>query len=198
VEPDPGIAADSAAAAFESLFAAHHDDLLRYAARRVGVEAAADVVAEVFLVAWRRRGDYSSDDRARLWLFGVAHHVVANEHRSERRRSRLWERARAAAEGADAPDPADAATTAVYVRAVLGTLSSAEQEALRLTEWERLDIGAAAQVAGCSSATFRVRLHRARRHLAARLVDPEPAARPAPRAPRAPRANDMVGKDVPL
>jgi predicted DNA-binding protein (UPF0251 family) len=70
---------------------------------------------------------------------------------------------------------------------VLGTLPWLEREALRLVEWEQLDMGEAAQVAGCSSATFRVRLHRARRHLAARLVDPEP------RLART-TANEMVGR----
>ncbi len=62
--------------AFEALFAANHDDLLRFATRRVGLDAAPDVVADVMLVAWRRRGEHSPVD-ARLWLVGVAHNVIA-------------------------------------------------------------------------------------------------------------------------
>jgi len=42
-----------------------------------------------------------------------------------------------------------------------------DREALALTEWEQLDIATAARVARCSPATFRVRLHRARRRPAA-------------------------------
>jgi RNA polymerase sigma-70 factor, ECF subfamily len=61
------------------------------------------------------------------------------------------------------------------VLAALATLRPDDQEALRLTEWEQLDIAAAAQVMGCSAATFRVRLHRARRRFAGALgQDGEP------------------------
>lgn len=174
---DPARTADAAqSAAFEALVNAHRDDLTRYVARRVGAQSAPDVVAEAFLVAWRRRGEYSAD-AARLWLFGVARHVIANQRRGERRRLGLRHRAESAARlAAEArPDPADTATNAVQVHAALARLPWHEQEALRLTEWEQLDPGEAAQVAGCARATFRVRLHRARRHLAAVLDPPEPA-----------------------
>ena len=39
--------------AVDELFAAHHADLLRYAVRRVGADAAPDVVADVFVVVCR-------------------------------------------------------------------------------------------------------------------------------------------------
>jgi RNA polymerase sigma-70 factor, ECF subfamily len=55
-------------------------------------------------------------------------------------------------------------------------LSESDREILRLVTWEGLDAAAAASVIGCSPATFRVRLHRARRRLAASL---EHASRPA-------------------
>jgi RNA polymerase sigma-70 factor (ECF subfamily) len=121
------------------------------------------------LIAWRRRGEYSSED-ARLWLFGVAHHVVANERRSALRRERLAERARQ--EAATRPAVADSdETDGQRVRALLETLPPAEQEALRLIEWDQLDIDEASRVTGCSRATFRVRLHRARRRFARLLAD---------------------------
>jgi RNA polymerase sigma-70 factor (ECF subfamily) len=59
---------------------------------------------------------------------------------------------------------------------VLHELAPAEREALRLTEWERLTPAEAARVTGCSAATFRVRLHRARRHFAAHLAADETGA----------------------
>lgn len=163
--------------AFESLFRAHYGDLLRFAVRRVGVDAAGDVVADVFAVAWRRR-DIVPAGAERLWLFGVAANVVANEQRSELRRKGLA--TRLAGERltvpADVIDPSDSVSTAIVVRAALNRLTPAEQEALRLTEWDQLDIDEAAQVACCSRSTFRVRLHRARRHLAARLDEQEQAS----------------------
>ena len=67
--------------AFESMFRTHHDDLFRYAVRRVGPDSAPDVVAEVFLIAWRRRAEIPAD-AARLWLFGVASNRVMKEYRS--------------------------------------------------------------------------------------------------------------------
>lgn len=174
---------DSAEArAFEAMFAAHRWDLTRFAARRVGRDAAADVVSEVFLIAWRRRDAYRAED-ARLWLFGVARHVIANSDRAERRRARLDERAElSAADGsAVVPDLADLAAVQAQVRALLAALPWPEQEALRLTEWDQLDHGEAATVAGCSRATFRVRLHRARRHFARLLAASEAEATDQPR-----------------
>ena len=48
-------------------------DLLAYAQRRVPVaEDAADLVAETYLIAWRRIGEVPRGDEARLWLYGVA------------------------------------------------------------------------------------------------------------------------------
>lgn len=47
-----------------------------------------DEVAEVFLVAWRRLEDVPSGEAARPWLYGTAQRVIANQARSEARRSR--------------------------------------------------------------------------------------------------------------
>lgn len=72
--------------AFEAIFRAHHDELLRFAVRRVGEDAAADVVADVFLVAWRRRREVPTD-AVRLWLFGIAVSLIRTERRGQLRRS---------------------------------------------------------------------------------------------------------------
>lgn len=152
-----GVSADD----FTALFAAHYPELLRFAVRRVGADAASDVVADVFLVAWRRRADLPAET-ARAWLYGVAAKVIANQRRGENRRGRLWSRL--------AAQPATGADSAHdRVRTALARLRPAEQEVLRLTEWEQLDATEAAAVLGCSPGAFRVRLHRARRHLAEEL-----------------------------
>lgn len=158
VDPDAG-----AVAWFERMFAATYDDLLRYALRRVGPVAAPDVVAEVFLTAWRRRDDYDRDS-ARLWLFGVARRIVANADRSALRARQLS--TRAARSAADEPDLADAVIAHLRVHDVIAQLPDAEAEALRLVAWDGFDPAEAAAIAGCSPATFRVRLFRARRRAA--------------------------------
>ena len=67
---------------FRDLYTRHFDALLSYALRRVGrPEDAADVVADTFLVAWRRRSSVPAGDEGRLWLYGVARHVLANHRR---------------------------------------------------------------------------------------------------------------------
>ena len=67
--------------------------ILTYALRRVEhPEDAADVVAETFLVAWRRLEEMPIGAGERLWLYAVARRVAANLHRAEGRRTRLAER----------------------------------------------------------------------------------------------------------
>jgi RNA polymerase sigma factor (sigma-70 family) len=166
---------EGAEARFERLYAEHGRPVLAYAVRRASdAQDAADVVAETFLVAWRRLDDVPPAETARLWLYGVARNVLANQQRSERRRQRLGERLRqelpAALEGA----PLTASRTGA-VRAALARLGPEDQEILRLAGWEELSPGEIAMVLGISQVAVRSRLHRARRRLRAALERvPEP------------------------
>jgi RNA polymerase sigma factor (sigma-70 family) len=75
---------------FARLYDEHGRDVMAYALRRAAEpQDAADVVAETFLVAWRRLHDVPAGLDARLWLFGVARRILANHQRGERRRARL-------------------------------------------------------------------------------------------------------------
>jgi RNA polymerase sigma-70 factor (ECF subfamily) len=74
------------------LFAAHNVELTRFAIRRVGEARAGDIVAETFLVAWRRLDDVPADN-ARAWLYATARYVIAHEVRSQRRRDNLADEA---------------------------------------------------------------------------------------------------------
>lgn len=154
---------------FERLYAEHGRAVLAYAVRRAtDVEDAADVVADTFLVAWRRLDDVPAGEAARLWLYGVARNVLANQQRSEHRRQRLGERLRAELPAAleDAPLPASQTGA---VRAALAQLGPEDQEILRLAGWEELSPGEIAIVLGISQIAARSRLHRARRRLRAAL-----------------------------
>jgi RNA polymerase sigma factor (sigma-70 family) len=177
---------DDRDARFTALYERHYGDVLRYAARRAGPEAAAEVAAEAFLTAWRRL-DVVPASQPLPWLYVTARQCLANELRKQERRQRLDTRMRieaGASAQAERAGPAGSATGQLDVLAALGTLSANDQEALRLTEWEELDHAAAAQAAGCSPAAFKVRLHRARRRLARALDEqaaPEAAAQLARR-----------------
>lgn len=155
---------------FDLLFEAHYRDVLRYVLRRVPLASAEDVLAETFLVAWRRSEQIPGDPLP--WLLSVARRVLANQRRSERRRDALLGRLRATWTGeVGAWQPPR--TVAAELARALSLLPDREREALLLLAWEGLDIGQAAVAAGCSTATFRVRLHRARRRVAQALASPE-------------------------
>jgi RNA polymerase sigma factor (sigma-70 family) len=161
-------------AAFEILFRTHVAAVHAYALRRSDPATADDVVADTFLVCWRRFDRVPDDPLP--WLYAVARRCLANRLRAGRR-----ERARAVSESPLALDPtADAyeqRSDARDVLAALAQLPSKEREALQLCAWEGLAPKDAARAAGCSAAAFRVRLHRGRRRLAAALEATPAAAR---------------------
>lgn len=146
---------------FEALYAEHAPAVTRYAQRRADEQTAADVVSDVFVVAWRRFDDVPMD--ALPWLFGCARRVLWHHHRAEQRRGRLLERLKSSAPrvvlSVELPNTALARG--------LASLSERDREALLLTAWEGLTTDQAAKVLGCSPQAFRVRSHRARQ----RLVD---------------------------
>ena len=153
---------------FKALYEQHYPAVLRYAARRVGAEAARDIAAETFTIAWRRLGQVPTGQPL-PWLYATARRCLANELRRRGRRERLDSRMRSeATRGQDLAglEPSEQVADRLAVRAALATLRPKDQETLRLIEWEQLDVAAAAAVMGCSTGTFRVWLHRARRRFA--------------------------------
>jgi RNA polymerase sigma factor (sigma-70 family) len=157
-------------ARFEACFRAHYADVLAYALRRLGERGAAeDVAAQTFAVAWRRRNVLPADPLP--WLFGVARHVVQNETRSARRRSRLLARITRQHLPGTAPDPAASVPERSAIVAALDRLAEGQREVLRLAAWEGMDARRAAAVLGCSRSAYTLRLHRARRRLAKELAD---------------------------
>ena len=159
---------------FKAFYEQHYPAVLRYAARRVGVESARDIAAETFLTAWRRL-DRVPPGQPLPWLYATARNCVANELRSQDRRAQLYSRIRDETmrrENVADPEPSERVTVRLAVLGALAELRPGDQEALRLIEWEQLDVATAARVMGCSAATFRVRLHRARRRFARALGQP--------------------------
>jgi RNA polymerase sigma factor (sigma-70 family) len=154
--------------AFEELFNAHYWAVRAYVLRRGPSASAEDVVAETFLIAWRRLDSLGDDPLP--WLFGVARRVMANQQRAEHRRSALAARLRELVGGESSPwEPLAAMSEELAVAMV--RLSPTEREALLLVAWEGLEPARAARAAGCSAAAFRARLHRARRHVTAALAE---------------------------
>lgn len=159
---------------YRALFAGCHRALLAYALRRSSsVGRAEDVVAETFLVAWRRAEDVPQGDEALAWLIGVARLVLANANRGDARRDRLLVRLRHHRWGlADGDDPEVALVArdeTAEVRAAMQRLRPMDAEVLKLAFWDHLSQAQIARVLDCSVNAVSLRLYRARGALRAEL-----------------------------
>jgi RNA polymerase sigma-70 factor (ECF subfamily) len=155
---------------FEALFATHHRDVLGYFARRCPIWDAWDAASDVFVVAWRRRHEMPPPHEVRAWLFGVAHHVLANQRRGERRRLRLTQRAGQDVTWAQLPDePLLRNEEEQEVLAALSRLSLTDREVIRLTLWEELSPPEIALVLGIARDAVDKRYSRAKKRLGGEL-----------------------------
>jgi RNA polymerase sigma-70 factor (ECF subfamily) len=165
------MASDDPRERLRRLYGDHGAAVLAYALRRSTTpEDAADVVSEVFLVAWRRIDAVPRGEDARLWLYGVARRTLSNQRRGELRRSRLGAALRDHVV-ATAPEPRDVDPA---LRRALERLSPPDRELLALVAWEELTPAQAGAVLGLAPGTARVRLHRARARLRRSLADTTP------------------------
>lgn len=163
-------------AAFEALYRAQAPRVLAYLNRRVAPQDAPDLLAETFLVAWRRRDAVPPGDQAIPWLFVVARNLVLADHRRRTDHPAVVD-AHLIDAGALGPARADAAresastgeATTERVRAALAELGDLDRELVLLTVWDGLTPSQAAVVVGLSAVNARVRLHRARGRLSGRL-----------------------------
>jgi RNA polymerase sigma-70 factor (ECF subfamily) len=163
---DRGVTADDERRrlAFEQLFADHLRIVSAYVRRRATAEVADDVVAETFLVAWRRLEDVPPEPKG--WLLAVARRVLANQRRATARRAALT------AHAASAMSPkADAGEGDARVLRALAKLSERDRDLLLLSAWDGLTAAEIAAAVGCSRAAAKVRLHRARRRLQRQLAE---------------------------
>ena len=167
---------------YRTVFDAHATPLLDYFLRRVSQDHAHDLVAEVFLIAWRRRAIAPDEPNLRPWLFKVASNVLRNHRRGAARRMRLHERLRAYATTEVVKQPPEQSDTDVVMRWALAQLREPDREILRLVAWEGCTTEELATVLGCSANAAAVRLHRARRRLRRVLarVLPDAAANATP------------------
>ena len=147
-------------------------DLLAYFERRVRPrEDAADLLSEVMIQAWRRVDALPSDlERRRMWLFTIAHNVLSNHARTNRRRSALAKRIRQQL----ADEPIQDHSEVVAVRDVVHRLPEAQRELVMLIHWDGFSIREAAELLGLNPSTARSRYASAREALQ-RSLEPETA-----------------------
>ena len=154
--------------AFAELFHRHAGEIGRYATRRVGPGAAEDIVAETFLVAFRKRDSYDlARADARPWLYGIATNILRKYHRDEIRALRALERTGVdpvMSEGfTDRVDrQVTASATSRALAPVLAGLDAGQRDVLLLTAWADLTLDEVAEVLDIPQGTVRSRLSRAR------------------------------------
>jgi RNA polymerase sigma factor (sigma-70 family) len=151
---------DDAEHRFTALYEAHYQDVARYVRRRASDVDVADVLAKVFLVAWRRRHEVP-DTAALPWLYRTAANVLANEIRGRQRAARLTDKITHGA-GETEKDHADHVVERVAVLAEFDRLEPRDQEILRLIAWEGLSIREAAIAIGLGRTTVAMRVRRLR------------------------------------
>lgn len=156
---------------FEDLYRRHMPAVASWAARRADPATAQDIVAETFLVAWRRLDELPRQEAP--WLLRTAANVLANHERGDRRRSRLTEQLRA-----HHPEPADTVGDPheldPQLAAALDALPDHERELLLMVALDGFSVRDAAHTLGISAGAARVRLHRARRRIRDDLTPPAP------------------------
>ena len=147
---------------FCALFRRDSPAVRRYVTRRAWPDAVDDVVAETFLIAWRRLEDVPTD--ALPWLLATARNCLANHRRGAARGSALLERLRAEPV-ISAPDELARREHRDAIMRAFATLSDDERELVMLTAWDGLSPGVASRILGLNAAQARTRLYRARRRL---------------------------------
>lgn len=152
---------------FETMYRENYSAVLRYALRRADFATASDVVAETFVVAWRRFDDVPP--HAIPWLLGVARKTLANKRRADARQAATSAQLRRSSPDT-AYDPGEYDRSDRVVLAAVNRLPRREREAITLLAWDQLTSAEAAKAAGCTPVAFRVRLHRARKRLRRELA----------------------------
>ncbi|ADJ41900.1 RNA polymerase sigma-70 factor, ECF subfamily [Amycolatopsis mediterranei S699] len=144
----------------------HFADIYRYVAGRLGAQAAEDVAAETFLVAFDRRKTFdASRGDMRAWLFGIATNLVSRHRRKEARHYRALSRLdpRETTEGHE--NRVVDAVVAARVGKALSRLSTGERDVLLLVALGELGYAEVAEALGISPGTVGSRLNRARKKL---------------------------------
>lgn len=159
--------------AFAVLFDAHRDRSFRHALRLVdSAHDAEDVVAAAYFELWRRRDAVPLVDGSVLpWLLVTVTNLSRNVGRGRRRHRAAIDRL---PRSRDLEDPARTAEERIErdrLLAIVRGLPARDAALLLLTAVEECTPAEAAAALGIAPGTARVRLHRARARMRARLGD---------------------------
>lgn len=148
---------------FEALFSDHATAVHRYFVRRAPAQDCADLTADVFTLAWRKRAKVPAGLEL-PWLYKTASFVLAN-HRRKPVLTLLPDQERGEAVSRHAPSaaPADLVVEDDQLRTALLSLRPRERQVLVMHAWEGLDGTELAAALGMSRGGAAATLSRARR-----------------------------------
>lgn len=153
----------NALAEFTAIYEDHYLAVRQFSSWQCEPSELDDVVADVFLVAWRRFSELEAE-WARPWLFGVAKNVLRSRQRSVRRASAFVNQL-VALRPAAATD-LDAGELSIddveLIKAGLKALPADDQEILILSTWYEMTAAELAVALSITKNNATVRLHRAR------------------------------------
>ncbi|MGB8197585.1 MAG: sigma-70 family RNA polymerase sigma factor [Acidimicrobiales bacterium] len=149
---------------FRLLYERNYAPITAYVRRRVRRDdgSDADIVAEVFVVAWRRFLEVPEQTKELPWLYGVARNLVANYFRSVQRSSALTDRLKFE-EKASFDDATGTSDVEMRVRHAVDQLSDLDREIFRLIHWEELSHEEVGLSVGITTKAVERRVARARK-----------------------------------
>ena len=155
---------------FGELFVRHAGVLHRYAARRVGISAADDVLSDTFLIAFERRDRFDPAwVDARPWLYGIATNLIRKHHHDETRALKALLAAPRDISPTDEDVAAggriDAERTFATLSKTLRRMPARDRDTLLLFAWAGLTYEEIAVATSTPLGTVRSRLNRAKRML---------------------------------
>lgn len=148
--------------AFDLFYRRHFAGAVALAHALAGARAAEDIAQEAFWAAFKKWDDLENPER---WLWKV----IANRSRSVLRRRYLEARLLPHAGPEPQPGHAEKLPGLDEFWDMVRTLPKRQAQVVALVYVEELSSVEAAEILGCSEATVRVHLHRAKKRLAERL-----------------------------
>lgn len=173
--------------AFDRLARSYHRTLRGYLARRVGPDAAEDVLQETWIAAWNALPELRGRSRFRAWVFGIAAHKSADHLRARSRTATVdmpngleeiagYPGSRPGA-GAAGKDPYAQAELRQIVGDALAQLPESQREVLEMYYYMELTLVEIATALKRNLNTVKYQFYRAHAQVSARL--PEEAAQAA-------------------
>lgn len=163
---------------FGLIFERHCDAVHRFAVRRVGRDAAGDIVGETFVRSFAIRARFDlTRDTALPWLYGIAANVIFEHYRRSALAARYSTYTFRRGTGGDPIAVADDRLVAVSLRdeliSALGALSVEDRETLLLYALEDLSYKEIAAALGIPVGTVGSRMSRVRTQIRNRIPDLE-------------------------